>query len=345
MSAINLPNNYRQFSIAAKSLRKFLWTLDLNTRLFVAKRVASTLVVPQLFRPSARLLISLLAERSPVGERHQIAAPICEVVGEIPEDELLKSIGGWCSLVSHIVRAFEGEQCPSMSPVCFFLYAKAQENAAHYLHYAFFVFSAVCRSGNLEESTANTLLMLATDAIQRTRSHFDCCAALKFLKEAFRLWSAQVTEERVGFLIELWRTIRPMPVFQSCVDYLSNIFLIIGDRLPPPFTAEVLEAFPPRAERCLTAEMCGLLRGYFGEQREDAVRVSGARACVRLAAAGSAIRYCHRIEFDEVALMIRLGLALVRSVDADVITGALPERTRAQERVRQWFDRLAEEVT
>jgi hypothetical protein len=283
LAAIDSAGDYRQFGIAAKALKKYLWTLDLGTRLFVVERVASKLVISQLFRPSARLLVSLLAERSPIDERRRIAAPICDEIGRIADDSLLGSIGGWCSLVSHLIRAFEGEQCLPLSSVCFFLFEKARENTPHFLHYAFFVFSAVCRNGNLDEASANTLLVLATDAIQRTASHFDCCAALMFLREAFRRWFAQVTGERVGFLVELWRTVRPLPAFLSCVDYLASIFLIIAEHLPQAFVADVLEAFPPRAERSLTAEMCARIAAYFGCRRErqsdTAIRSTSEKSC------------------------------------------------------------------
>jgi hypothetical protein len=230
-----------------------------------------------------------------------------------------------------------------MTSFCDFLFQKAVENTSHFLHYAFFVFSGVCKSGSLDEATTDTLLIHATAAIQQTRSHLDCCASLSFLKEAFRRFRVHVSDERIGFLVTLWGAIRELPDFQSCVDYLANIFFLISDRISEEFMAEVLEAFPPLSERCLTSEMCSLLIDYFAVERTARVRIAGAKAIVRLVSAGKAIRYCHRIELPELLEMIRLGVDLMRSLDGgeELIAEVLPGRQRAHEIVCEWFGQIA----
>jgi hypothetical protein len=343
---IQAPADFQQFVIAAKCLKQILWKMDIETQLMVASHVTQNLAHNRTFKTSCKLLVSLLRERSPLETRRQIGQIIYVAMSSISDDCLQNYIGGWCSLAAFLLRAFEGETPEALSGFCGFVFQKATENPEHFLHYAFFVFSAVCKSGGLDTATETALLAHAASAIQQTKSPIDCCASLQFLREAFRQSLDHLSDELIGFLITLWEEIRGLPDFQPCIDYLLNIFLLIAPRLPPDgeLFVSVLDAFPPKAERSLTQEMCPLLRTYFADvgARPPEVRLAGARAVVRMLAAGVTLRYCHKIETDDLMQMIELALTLLASIggEIDVIGECLPGRLRAQATVREWFSQF-----
>ena len=340
--AIHQQSSPKQYNIATRCLKKVLWKTDIDIQLSVTKSVCECFSPGPTLHNSVALLISMLKTRSPLENRRRIAQIICSVFGRVPFESITSCIGAYCSLASYIMLVFGTETPSNINDFCKFLIEKTNANPSHYLHYAFFVFSECGRQGLMDPATTETLTTSAYSVIQQTKSNLDICSSLRYLKSILELSLDTLTPERLALILGLWATLRTSSTYQAAVDYTANILLYVACHRPidPPHLLTVLEAFPPKQERCLTTETCNLLATLFTQDLPGDLKLAGGCGIIRLLASGKMIRYCNKTGPDTMGAMARLAIQLLNQDPQPAIAQVLADRPHKQELVTQLLHTL-----
>jgi hypothetical protein len=300
------------------------------------------------FQAEVSLLLSMMKKTRPTENRLAIGAIATTLFDHFPMDYFPKAAGAYCLLACSLVGVFGAEIPGSCRSFLSLLVEKLGDNPVHYMHYGFFVFAECYGQGVLNIETVQSFVTNAFVVIQQTKSDFDVCSSLRFLKVVLERESQYLTNERRGFLRELWyrwQATRQSVACQSALDYLSSLFLSIachGSLFDDELVIAVLRRFPP-VECCLTWEICEHMIRYFGNDVQtiaSEIRMEGLKAIIRLLASGKSIRYYHKLSPEEVLSAIKLGVMLFDSVGSDwsILTEVLPDRPRKQVLVRQFFE-------
>jgi hypothetical protein len=336
MAVLSLSEDEWQVKIAAVSLKQFLYRLDRPYQMSVVESICARLPEQRFTQYSLWLLRSLLKDRVPLEHRLEVAAAIVPLFEQITPQTLVRSVGAYCSLAVAALALF-GPDRPAVFQEFFgLLLQQTQENPSHFLHYAFFFFGGCSQQAAIDTDSLTQLIADAFAAITETKSPIDLVSALRFLVATFSQSLEYLTEERFAFLLALWDHVRQATGLQSAADYLALGFMRIASHtaIDLPLFVSALEYFPPRAERCLTVDMCGFMLKYFGplDTIPPEIRLEALRGIIRLLATGLPIRYCYHISLDHLLLMVKLGHALLASlaVDASIIAEVLPDRPRKQ---------------